>query len=364
MQTHEEYRDFIRTLTFGQRFQYGVYQFCDHFFGRKKLFKNRQKFYGGLAESMKKKGEGRIMPIERRKDLSLKEFKEHYVKKGIPVVIEGGAKEWDCVKKWSLEYFKELHGKDEIFLVDQGKTGFPYELTTLAEVIDNIRSGGSKYYRFYPLLARHPEHLKDFDYNWLKERRTKPIWFDAFQVFIGGEGSYTSLHNANQSNLFVQVYGEKKWVLYSHYYSAIVDPDPVRNVYRSAPGKIQEGPFNPFEPNFDPPYNLYKYIDGYSVHLKPGDILWNPPFYWHAVKNASDSIGVGYRWLSPFYSFKISFLYMFLDCFANNPPIWKAFRLYQKDINELHLAEMKNLEEARKKMAERQNSQASVNSRA
>lgn len=84
-----EYRDFIRSLSFSQRFRYGVYQFSDHFFGRKKLFSDRASFYKELNETMPKHGEGRIMPIERRKDLSLKEFKEHYVKKGIPVVMEG-----------------------------------------------------------------------------------------------------------------------------------------------------------------------------------------------------------------------------------------------------------------------------------
>jgi len=357
----EEHRDFRRNLTFGLRFKYGFYQTMDHFFGRKRFFvKGRKKFYEDVLASMKKQGEGKIMPVERRKDLSLEEFKNHYVKKGIPVVLEGAAKDWACANKWSLEYFKELHGKDEIVLVDQNTVDYSYELTTLADVIDNIRSGGGKYYRFYPLLARHPEHIKDFDYEWLRERRTKPTWFDAFQVFIGGKDSYTPLHNANQSNLFVQAYGEKKWVLYSHYYSAILDPSPVRNVYRSAPDKNGKGPFNPFEPDFSAPYELFKYLDGYSVHLKPGDILWNPPFYWHAVKNTTDSIGVGYRWLSPFYSFKVSFLYMMLDCFATKPPIWKAYSLYRKDINELHLEETKKLEEAKRKMEEQKAKKAAV----
>lgn len=348
------YRDFTRNLSRWQRFQYGIYQVADHFFGRKKLFKNRSKFYAGVIANLKKSGEGRIMPVERRKDLSLEEFKNHYVKKGIPVILEGAAKDWACTKKWSLEYFKELHGKDEIYLVDQNNPEFPYELTTLADVIDNIRGGGSKYYRFYPLLSRHPEHINDFDYEWLKERRTNPVWFDAFQVFIGGKDSYTPIHNANQSNLFVQAHGEKIWTLYSHYYTTIIDPFPVQNVYRAGPPRTEKGPFNPFEPDFNPPYELFKYIDGYSVHLKPGDVFWNPPFYWHAVKNISDSIGVGYRWSSPLYSFKISPLYMLLDCFANNPPIWKAYNLYRKDINQLHLAEAKKLEEARVKMKEQE----------
>lgn len=341
-------KDIRKNILHRQRLEYGFYQFMDHFFGREKVFKifgkRRRKFYKKLTETLKAGGEGKMRPIERRKDLTLKEFKNYYVKYGVPVVLEGAAKDWDCVKKWSLEYFKNLHGDDKIIRVEIEKLGFPYEETTLGNVIDNIRSGGSKYYRFYPLLERHPEHLKDFDYKWLRDRRNPLTWFEAFQVFIGGNGSLTNLHNANQGNLFVQVYGEKEWVLYSHYYSVVIDPDPVRNVYRNAPTKEGEGPFDPFKPNYEGSYKLFKYIDGYSVHLNPGDVLWNPPFYWHAVKNVSDSIGVGYRWLAPLHSFKMSPFYMLLDMLANNPPIWKAYSLYKKDINLIHLAEYDNLD--------------------
>jgi hypothetical protein len=292
------------------------------------------------------------MELERRKDLSIEEFKEHYVRKGIPVIMEGAAKDWPCVQKWSLQYFRDLHGQDEIVFVDQNKIDYPYELITLADIIDNIRQGGSKYYRFYPLLVRHPEHIQDFDYKWLRDRRINPSMVESFQVFMGGKDSYTSLHNANQPNLFVQAHGEKEWIIYPHYYSCVVDPFPIQNLYRSAPGKVEAGPFNPFEPNFEKPYHLFQYIDGYHVHLKPGDVFWNPPFYWHAVKNATDSIGVGYRWLAPFYSHKISPLYMTLDWFATNPPLWTTLSLYKKDINQLHLAEKNRLAEAKRRMAE------------
>lgn len=332
-----------------QRFEYGIYQFLDHFLGRERSYamteKRRRRFYSKLHETLKASGPGKIIPVERRKDLSLKEFKNHYMKKGIPVILEGAAKDWPCVKKWSLEYFKRLHGDDEIVMVDQIQMHNPYEKMTLADVIDGIKDGSGQYYRFYPLLERHPEHILDFNYKWLRERRNPLTAFEAFQVFIGGEGTVTPLHNANQCNLFTQVVGEKKWVLYHHYHTAIVDPDPVRNVYRSAPFKKESGPFDPFDPDFETPYTLYKYIDGYSVHLKPGDVLWNPPFYWHAVKNVGNSIGVGYRWLPPLHCYKSSFLYSLLDTFAKNPPIWKAYKLYKQDINLIHLAEYGRLEE-------------------
>lgn len=332
-----------KNIKLSNRLQYNYYQLMDHFLGRDRSFKlheeGRRRFYSKLHDQLKSKGIGQVRPVERRKDLSLKEFKNHYMRKGIPVVMEGAAKEWDCVKKWSFDYFKDLHGKDEIVMVDQKHMENDYKKTTLADAIDEIKKGNGEYYRFYPLLERHPEHIKDFDYTWLLKRKNKVTWFEAFQVFIGGEGTVTPLHNANQCNLFVQTHGEKKWMLYPNESVSVIDPSPIRNVYRSAPYKTESGPFDPFNPDYETPYTLFKYLDSYEVHLKPGDVFWNPPFYWHAVKNIGESIGVGYRWFSPFYMFKTSPLYSFLDLCVTNPPFWKAYQLYRKDINLIHLAE-------------------------
>lgn len=339
-------------LTNQQLFEYGCYQILDHFLGRNRAHKltisKRTSFYRKLMNDFQKGGEGKVIPLERRKDLSLKEFEKEYVAKNKPVILEAAAKDWDCVKNWSLDYFKNLHGKDEIILIDQQDMGKPYERLKLEDIIDGIRSGSGKYYRFYPLLEKHPEHILDFDYKWLRERRNKGTLFEAFQVFIGGHDTVTDLHNANQCNLFTQVVGEKRWRLYDPKLTAIIDPEPVRNVYRGSPFRKDGKPFDPFAPDFEKPYSLYKYIDSYDVHLKPGDVLWNPPFWWHTVKNVGDSIGVGYRWLPPAYCFKASPLYSFLDLCATNPPVWKAYKLYQQDINLIHMAEYGQLEKFKK----------------
>lgn len=336
-----------------QRFEYGTYQFLDHFIGRKIAYKltrrSRVRLFRRIGKTLKNKGLGRVIPVERKTDLSLEDFKKNYLQKGVPVILEGAAKDWGCVKKWSLDYFNELHGDDRIVIADQINIDNPYEETTLSDVIEGIKGGNGKYYRFYPLLERHPEHVKDFDYKWLRNRRNKGTVFEAFQVFIGGDKTYTPLHNANQCNLFTQVVGEKTWRLYHFHDTAIIDPDPARNVYRDAPFKIAKGPFNPFEPDYESPYNLYQYLDSYSVHLKPGDVLWNPPYYWHTVQNKGNSIGVGYRWLTPLYCFQKSFLYAFLDCFVTNPPVWKAYRISKQDINLIHLAEKGRLDDYLKK---------------
>ena len=336
-------------LKFNQRFRYGTFQVLDHFIGRarvnKMIGKRRYALQQSILKTLQAKGPAKLKPVERRKDLSLRDFIREYVKTGIPVVLEGAAKEWVCTKKWSLDYFRQLHGDDEIVMVDQSQIANGYEKTTLRDVIDNISGGGKKYYRFYPLLERHPEHILDFDYKWLRERRYGYSMAESFQVFIGGKNTETPIHNASAPNLFVQAYGEKKWVLYTNYHTPVIDPAPVRNIYRSAPIR-SDYYFNPFDAHPDyKTYPCYEFIEGYEVVLQPGDVLWNPPFVWHTIKNLSDSIGVGYRWFAPFYSWKLSPLYATLDLFATKPPIWKSIKLMKMDMNLVHLAETGRLNE-------------------
>lgn len=329
--------------------KYRSFHLLDQLLGREKgkaFTKNsRRRFYNSLQSFLAEKGQGQVIPLERRKNLSDEEFKNKYVKHGIPVVLEGAASDWDCVKKWSLDYFQDLHGNDEVLLADQIKIENDYEVITLNEIIEGIKQGNGKYYRFYPLLERHPEHLADFDYKWLRSKRNSNSYIEAFQVFIGGDKTITPIHNANLCNLFTQVVGEKKWVLYHPEFTPIIDPHPVKGQYRNAPYKRDSGPFNPFNPDFNDPYSLFKYIDGYSVQLNPGDVLWNPPYHWHAVENIGNSIGVGYRWFSPSYCYKLHPYYSFLDTIATNPTIWKFLNIIKKDGNLIYLMETGKLQE-------------------
>lgn len=41
---------------------------------------------------------------------SLQYFKKHFLVPGRPVILEGVANHWPCMKKWSLEYIQEVAG--------------------------------------------------------------------------------------------------------------------------------------------------------------------------------------------------------------------------------------------------------------
>ena len=332
-----------------QRFIYNCFQCIDHIFGRPIGFKMtkgaRRKFYHGLEKKAQDLPDGNFKQVDRVTDLSLDEFYDRYVSKGKPVVFSGRAKNWDCVKDWSFEYFKNLHGDDEIILVDQHKMDLSHQSTTLDHIIKDIEEGRENYYRFYPLLQRHPEHLSDFDVAWLRKHRKKNNRVESFQVFMGGKDSYTPLHNSCLSNLFVQTYGKKKWRLYSNKDIAVIDPDPARNIYRHAPIRKDNRSFNAFEENYEKPFHLYQKLDGLETTLEPGDILYNPPHYWHTVKNIGASIGVGYRWL-PLRQNLIKWpWYTFFDLTVRKPNFFKTIKLLKQDVNLLHLAETGKLKQ-------------------
>ena len=269
--------NFSKNIYFSERLKFGFFQLTDHIVGREKGFKlfetSRRNLYKQLHTRLKQVEEGIIYPLEHVSNISQNDFKKKYIAKGKPLIIEGAALDWPTVKQWSLDYFKNLYGNEKVLYVDY-QNHSTFERISLEEIISGIREKTGRYYRFYPLLQRHPEHSKDFDYNWLKSCRHKINWNENFNVFMGGKGSYSPLHNSFSNNIFTQVHGEKEWIIYPPFYSIIFDPDPAWNLYRAV-SERQGDRFDSFKPDFET-HPLFKYIDGYKVVLKPGDILYNP----------------------------------------------------------------------------------------
>ena len=72
---------------------------------------------------------------------------------------------------------------------------------------------------------------------------------------------------------------------------------------------------------------------------------------WHAVKNLSESIGLGYRWVSPSSAIRISPFYYFLDLCAYRPSYFKAYKWYKDDSNAEFLYAEKMLRKYQAKQA-------------
>ncbi len=308
----------------------------DHVFGSsvegttvssdKRLFQDgRQQVRHRVGEQLAAQHITHHIPINKLDALSIPEFRKKHQSPHIPVVLTGAAKEWTCCQTWSPEFFAERYGDDEVTLLqiateDLGRPQFePIGQTiSLQELVERLRQGDRDFYwRFSPLMHRHPELQEDFDSTWLQSFREWNAYrgFELFQLFMGCRGTNTALHNAPASNLFVQVYGRKRWLIYAPIYNPIFDPPLTRSPYF----------FSKFDPEH-PDSALFpgcEHMICYETVLDPGDVLYLPPYYWHQVTNLTDSIGVGYRWITLSSMMSASFIQTLLTFMSTNPPVFR-----------------------------------------
>jgi hypothetical protein len=248
-----------------------------------------------------------------------REIRDHYMAKSIPVIITGLATQWPCVSKWTPAFLREQYGDDPIVITEdtaKAKTteGGPDD-ARLRDIIDSLERGDdSRYARFSDLLHRHPELIADIDWE-LLNRLKQPLSarYPEVYIFIGAKGTSTTLHSECLHNLFVQVYGTKRW------YLACPNQDPaMRAVVNRSPYFLSPVDPQATAEKADP---IIEYMDHYDFELHAGEILFNPSSYWHQVTNLTGSIGFGFRWVA-LDMFRINFTASLMALTATNPSVF------------------------------------------
>lgn len=111
------------------------------------------------------------------------------------------------------------------------------------------------------------------------------------QIFVGREGTGSPFHHAAVHNMFYMIDGEKKWWFVDPYDSFLAYPVSVLG--RAAGILLCLWPDDYNKAAFP----LFSYCPVYSATLKPGDVLYNPPWWWHSIKNVTPtSVAVASRW--------------------------------------------------------------------
>jgi len=288
----------------------------EHFTGSSPIARRAQAMRGQIANAAPRE-QARFTPVPRVEGLDRASFLSSYVQTDTPVVLAGAARDWPAVAKWTPDWFADRFGDHEVRLLNAAVEDIarpdwrPVEQTlSLREVIETITRGSDLYSRFLPLLHDFPGLAADFDETWLAGLRNSVSTGRNYQLFIGGPGSNTALHTAMGSNLFVQVHGRKRWRIVSTRFTQRLHPAMQRSPYFFSPLDLDS-------PNL-------RGVSGWETILEPGDVLYNPPFYWHQVRNLTATIGVGFRYYAPGPIFRSSAALALLTVAARNPPIWTA----------------------------------------
>ncbi len=226
-----------------------------------------------------------------------------------PVVIRGFARQSEAVRSWTLETLLKRLPEEPCTVVEMDAEALRSAHASrrilhhipFAEFVRRMRDGEALYLHNSTEFAAHnPELVDELDLGRIQRAFTDPNsrWDELFStnLFIGGERVFSNLHCAPGGNFFLQIAGKKTWTL--------VDPELSPYLF-----PILSRPFNHCLSAFGS-YHRYATdaeecpISGLprlKVVLEPGDLLYNPPWWWHEVQNEGTTIGCAIRHVpSPF----------------------------------------------------------------
>jgi len=308
-----------------ERAAFSVLFFLEHWFPRSERLRQRKEAVRvRIVDHVRRGGKGKVLAVDRRRDLSPRDFRAQYLRRGLPVVLEGAGRGWRCTREWSFDNFRRRFGPETIKLVqrkgvapdDEVIDGREFsEEIVFSEFLDQVLEGGRKYMRFSPLLEQFPELLNDFDQGFLRSMPGNN-WGTTYQLFIGARGTYTPLHNAITPFFFVNICGTKRWQFMPGTYLAVLDPPAEGVTYNHSAADLGMSNLDRY-PGFD-------CIDRMEAVMQPGDILFNPSWMWHCVQNESPTIGVRCGFVYPPGMLRESLTCTSIRAFAGNPSMLKT----------------------------------------
>jgi hypothetical protein len=218
-----------------------------------------------------------------------------------PVVIKGVLKDSYAVKNWSLDFLKNNYGDAELLCLEQkeeqDKYGTPHYQVhtsswhTVNELINSIRAGQRKYsLASSSIFGSHKKILEEVNLRTVEELFQCQVMRP--ELVVAGPQHRSYFHCAAGGNLFCLLHGEKRWNFVAPWHSAWMYP----NVGHSRSHGYLASPVIPDKQEKDPErYPLYNYVPKYTVRISAGDILFNPPWWWHEVSNLSETIAMPLR---------------------------------------------------------------------
>jgi len=246
-----------------------------------------------------------------------------------PAVVRGLFADTPGVQKWAEPgYLNSKIGKFTLPVVNNAAYGTMQNdrsVRSFGEAYDEVLADeNSKLYLFFPVKSRftfnasapttgHEELQEAVNKLTLEDLKLDQKIREGFgtsshKTYVGsqiiiGRGSNTSdattgtgWHCAGGNNYFVQVVGHKKWYFMDPEYSAVMSP-------------LRGGMVNMMTGNKEMA-KLHDHIPLKYADIHAGDLLYNPDWEWHTIKNYEGlSIGCPIRELNILHTFRNNFQY-------------------------------------------------------
>ncbi|MGE3808161.1 MAG: cupin-like domain-containing protein [Gemmataceae bacterium] len=299
----------------GTGFLYWSYYLARHYlfgpkyghFGPQRLLGYQKWLEKRIEKQSERTGEIPVRPVPRipAEHLSAEEFQRVYLTSNTPVVIEGLAKDWDSVKTWSPHWFKDNYGDYKIPVRIKAdaldSSGLVIRDMSVAELVDNLYAGGKFMGGNLEDIFNDNPHLRDaLDIPLLTKYAVsnKHAKIGSTQLFMSGPGTRSGFHCTNGINLFVQVHGNKEWTFVNPRFSKWMYPITRKDMFYAGTLFDWKKAYEELEKDG---YPLYKYVPKFQTLLQPGDVLFSPQWWWHAVNTPTPTVAVATRTMNRFF---------------------------------------------------------------
>lgn len=210
------------------------------------------------------------------------EFYDLFVVKPHPVILKNFMGKTALLKELSWDKVLSKYGDEDVFLTKKELDGYPGKLKEV---------NNSKIYlhNSEKLFNKFPEMKKLFDYARVEPYLKMKAGYE--QLFVGKEGTGSPFHHAAVYNMFYMVDGKKQWWFIDPYDTFLGYPSSILGRAANVLMCLWPNEYNVAA------FPLFKYCPVYTAVLEPGDVLFNPPYWWHSIKNVTPtSVGCATRW--------------------------------------------------------------------
>ncbi len=233
-----------------------------------------------------------------------KEFFQYWRKKvNMPIVIKGFLDEAPILKEASVENFIETKGDIEVKSIKK-------EINTENRIGQNISTVTSSFEDFLTKSQYEDHYINNF-YGILEDEDFQAKCFGdeidsvqgqknvLVQWFISRSSKLgSSMHCAGGDNMFLNIAGKKEWHFIHPSYAPVLQTSVSQNA-SFAVSEMQEQVEDDAFKELIEGYDFMSHVPFYKYTLDEGDMLFNPPFWWHSVRNRTEfTVGCATRYLS------------------------------------------------------------------
>ncbi|PSR81203.1 putative phospholipase [Coniella lustricola] len=261
-----------------------------------------------------------------------------YVARNTPFVVRNGASDWNATRTWTADYLRDFlrQHKVNVAVTPEGNADCPTlhpdgklvfakpweEDQPFPEFLDYLQRQELDRSEFQSSEIRYAQTQNDnlrHEYVSLFDQVQRDIPFarialekepDAINMWIGNSHSVTAMHLDNYENIYVQIQGQKHFVLLPPHCHPCVNkkPLPPATYARSRDGEnlelimdhsangdeVPDVPFAIWDPDC-PEENATQYsklAQPMRVTLNKGDMLYLPAMWYHKVSQSCSEEGI------------------------------------------------------------------------